>query len=93
MSWSVSYIGTKDKVRAACEASLDTTAKSYEGKEEQKDVLAAKERILAAIDGLNVDEPSATGTTTGIKVDANGSRTDGMYCSIQITVTRVWLLL
>lgn len=94
MSWSVYKTGTKDKVRAACEAEFDRCAKMYEGKEEERDVRAAKECALSAIDELDMSSTAydPPGSTYGVDVKANGSR--GSYSTtIAVNVTRVQLLI
>lgn len=49
MSWGVKAVGTKGAVQAELEKQFDAAAKTYEGTEEEKDVLAVKERALAAV--------------------------------------------
>lgn len=93
MSWSVYKTGTKEKVRAACEAEFDRCAKMYEGQEEEKDVLAAKERTLSAIDGLNVAaDPYSGGGDYGVDVAASGSR-GTTTVDLHVAVKRVALLI
>lgn len=83
MSWSVNAIGTKDKVRAKVEADFDNAAKSYAGQEEEKDVLAAKDRCLSSIDEMQTDEHA-----NAIKVECSGSRSTWSM-SMKVEVQRV----
>lgn len=93
MSWSVNRIGSKEKVREAVVVELDRAAASYAGKEEEKDVLTAKERILSAIEELDMSpDPYVAGSTSAVQVSANGSRS-GYSATISIHVQRVALLI
>ena len=82
MSWSVYAMGTKEAVKAKVAADLDACAKNYAGKEEEKDVLMAKERTLSAIDELGLG-PTPYNKTPGVSVKANGSRST-YSCSINV---------
>lgn len=86
MSWSLTKIGTKEKVRDAAAAEFDRCAAMYAGKEEEKDVLAVKERALAAIDELDTSAPGV-----GINLTASGSR-GSWSTSFSLQVQRVDLL-
>jgi hypothetical protein len=68
MSWAISMVGTKSDVSAKAAAELDKIAANYEGKEEAKDVLAAKERILAIVEAVDLEEG-----WNAISVKATGS--------------------
>jgi hypothetical protein len=74
MSWSLSESGSKDNVREACTIAFDLSAKQYAGKEEEKDVLAVKERVLSAIDALDVAPDGYAEKGYSVKVNAYGSR-------------------
>ena len=54
MSWSVSAKGSKDEVRATVESQFETQAKTYEGKEEGKDIAAARERVMSMLEELDL---------------------------------------
>lgn len=56
MSWSIDVVGTKSDVVKKVTEQLDKVAASYEGKEEGKDVVAVKERILSIVEAMEVDE-------------------------------------
>ena len=86
MSWSVSIVGTKAAVAKKAAEAFDAAAKNYEGKEEAKDVLAAKERALVAL----AEAPANGGN--GVSVEANGSRSTG-YVSMNVLVKGVYLAL
>lgn len=91
MSWSIQRTGTREAVATAVAADLDKSAAQYEGHEEQKDILAAKERILAVIAGLDMT-PDTWCPVYGVQVTASGSASK--YSSnIHIGVTRIALTL
>ncbi|HMI84856.1 MAG TPA: hypothetical protein VK550_12235 [Polyangiaceae bacterium] len=56
MSWSIDVVGTKSDVVEEVTEQLDKIAASYDGKEEGKDVVAVKERILSIVEAMEVDE-------------------------------------
>lgn len=56
MSWSIDVVGTKSDVVKKVTEQLDKVAASYEGKEEGKDIVAVKERILSIVEAMEVDE-------------------------------------
>lgn len=85
MSWSVSKMGSKDKVREAVAKDFDRCAANYAGKEEEQDVLAVKERALAAIDEL--DTPAGI----GVSISASGSR-GAWSTTFTLQVQRIELL-
>jgi len=87
MSWSTTKLGTKNEVRKQIEEDLDRCAANYKDQEEEKDVLAAKERALSAIDELN-----AGPNYNGVQVTANGSRSSyGMTMSVQVQAMQLQL--
>lgn len=58
MSWSIDVVGTKSAVVQKVTEQLDKIAANYKGKEEGKDVVAVKERILSIVEAMEVsDEP------------------------------------
>jgi hypothetical protein len=72
MSWSIDVVGTKSAVLKKVTEHLDKAAASYEGKEEGKDIVAVKERILAIVEAMEVsDDPEER----AVFVKANGSHT------------------
>jgi hypothetical protein len=93
MSWSIDVTGTKSAVVKKVTEQLDKIAANYEGKEEAKDVLAAKERILALVAAVDL-EPAEEGkppSPNAIQVKASGSHAltakgiDGARMSINVT--------
>lgn len=89
MSWSIEKVGTKAAVRAACDVELTKSAASYAGQGEGKDILVARDRILASIDGLKTYE----GWDNGVKVVASGSASADAYLSMTISVVRTQICL
>lgn len=94
MSWSVSAAGTKDEVRAAITAQFDSCAKHYEGQEEGKDIDAARERAMTALDELDLGIGMAEGQPArNASVSAWGSRSSWdnkpVHVEFHVTVTRV----
>jgi hypothetical protein len=93
MSWSIEVTGTKEGVCRAVSEQLDRQARTYEGKPEGVDIIAAKEKILDAVERVPLD-----GISNGISVKANGSQcttSDGsvLYMSSSVSVSRVALAL
>lgn len=60
MSWSINVTGTKSVVAKQVTEQLDRVAASYEGKEEGKDILAVKERILSIVGAMDLHIEGAT---------------------------------
>lgn len=89
MSWSIEKVGTKAAVRAACDVELTKSAASYAGQGEGKDILVARDRILASIDGLKTYE----GWDNGVKVVASGSASADAYLNMTISVVRTQICL
>jgi hypothetical protein len=90
MSWSVLKMGTREKVRLAVEADFDKHARSYEGTEEERDLIAAKERVLSAIDATSVAGDSYSPDGYGVSVDCSGTRS--VYnVNIRLDVKRIAL--
>lgn len=74
MSWAIDFTGTKSDVAKKVTEELDKVATRYEGKEEAKDVLAAKERILAIVQAVALTkEPSELPGWNAVSVRAAGS--------------------
>jgi hypothetical protein len=85
MSWSIDVVGTKKDVMQKVTEQLDKVAASYDGKEEGKDVVAVKDRILSIVEAMDGDEEKAAPTKAekaaptkateefAIYVKANGS--------------------
>jgi hypothetical protein len=71
MSWSIDVVGMKSDVVQKVTEQLDKIAASYDGKEEGKDVAAVKERILAIVEAMNVDDERPG--ELAVYVKANGS--------------------
>jgi hypothetical protein len=97
MSWGIEITGTKEGAAKKVAESFDKMAANYAGKEEGKDIIAAKDRILALIDACDLTtDPYGMGWNA-VNVKASGSHgwTDkGLTtASMQINVTRVVLAL
>jgi hypothetical protein len=86
MSWGISRIGSKEKVLALIAEDFDKAAAQYKGKEEERDVLAVKERAISAVNDLKLEE-----FANAVQVTANGSRSDGWSASFNLNVQRVRL--
>ena len=75
MSWSVSAKGNKDDVRATIESQFETQAKTYEGKEEGKDIASARERVMSMLEELDLSAGVPDGEPPRVaQVSAWGSR-------------------
>jgi hypothetical protein len=73
MNWSVSCDGPRDKVKEEILAQFESCAKDHEGKPEEEDVKAARDRTLPLIDALDLT-PDQYGTDwNGVSVTAHGS--------------------
>lgn len=96
MSWSIEVTGTKEGVTKKVTEQLDQIAKNFGEKEEAKDVLAAKERILSLIGVLDLSSDGYTDWNC-VKVNANGSHAVGSKglnnASMQISVQRMSIAL
>jgi hypothetical protein len=96
VSWSIEFTGSKSGVSAAVTEALDKVAASYDGKEEAKDVLACKERILALVEAMQLSKDGYT-FWNAVVVKASGSHTtnvDGVSsANFQVSVTRASLKL
>jgi hypothetical protein len=92
MSWGIECTGTKEGVKERVIAYLDAIAPNYAGQDEGADIEAAKARILAFIDKLEMSE-----TFNGVSLKASGSHswTSGAYytASVTLNVQRVSLAL
>lgn len=90
MSWSVTAIGTADKVKARISDNLGKASAQYTGAE-QADIQFAEGAILAALEDSGQSSPYLQdGQIVGFEVKANGSRGHG-YLSLSISVTRIAL--
>jgi hypothetical protein len=87
MSWSISRTASKEKVLAVLAEDFDKAAAQYAGKEEEKDVLAVKDRAIAAVNDLKLD----TDWANAVKVEASGSRSDGWSANLTLSVQRIHL--
>jgi hypothetical protein len=96
VSWGIEFTGSKSGVSTAVTESLDKVAASYKGKEEAKDVLACKERILALVEATQLSKDGYTDWNAVI-VKANGSHStypDGIgSANFQVSVVRTSLKL
>lgn len=96
MSWGIDMTGTKDAMVAAVTKEMDKIAATYEGKEEGKDVLAIKDRILSLIAATELVKDTYT-DWNGVMVKASGSHSSssgGIWnASFQVAVTRTSLKL
>lgn len=97
MSWGIDYTGTKDAVIAAVNEDLERIAKGYAGKEEAKDVLAVRDRIVSLVNALELGKDGYGTLWNGAKVSANGSHSvtiNGLTsASFSVAVSRVLLKL
>lgn len=100
MSWSLQHVGHPTTIRQAVSNSFDAAAAGYKGKVEELDVLAAKDRALAALDeaiasGMKCLEPNPHNQAPKgyqVRVSAYGSHSDpewGLDVSVHLTVVRV----
>lgn len=65
MSWSVNTGGmTREDAKRTLAQHYDSSAALYAGKEEQKDVLAVKDRVLSLIDALDLADGDAISVTS-----------------------------
>lgn len=96
MSWSIEVTGTKAGVAKKVAEQLDKIALAYEGKEEAKDVLAAKERLLSLVEAMDLGSDGYT-EWNAVIVKANGSHSTmgkGLgSASMQLSVIRTSLAL
>lgn len=92
MSWGFEFTGTQTAVKAAVAVECDKVAANYAGKEEGKDVLAVKDRLLSLIGAMAFDEYS-----NSVLVKASGSHSstsDGILgASFTVSIQRVALKL
>jgi len=87
MSWSINkQMGKPEKIRPSVESQLDSVAKYYEGKSEQKDVLDAKAALLSWLDETKCADNEV------VSVEACGSR-GGTWLNIKIDCSKLTLLL
>lgn len=91
MSWSVHMSGVKEKVRSACEDQFEKQAANYAGKEEEQDIIMAKQRTLSMLDDLDVRVDQFATHGYGVKVSASGSRSS-YHTTISIEVSRIILV-
>jgi hypothetical protein len=97
MSWGIEITGSKAGVAKKVVEQLDKIATTYQGKEEGKDVLAAKERILATIEALELGVDKHGFDWNAVIVKASGSHSvsdKGIWsATMTISVTRSSLAL
>jgi hypothetical protein len=74
MSWSIEITGSKEGVVQAVAEQLGHMAANYEGSEEARDIVLAKDRILALIGALELGKDSYGVEWNGIRVVAKGSQ-------------------
>lgn len=90
MSWSVSAKGTPEQCRTELEQAFEFPIKTYEGKTEQADVLAAKAAVMSAIaEAGSMEADSAAPSGYEMKISAYGSRSPGWNCCIHVDVAKV----
>jgi len=79
MSWSFEHTGTREEVTQAASENLDKLAAAYDGKEEGKDLIALKERVLALVKALDVtsERPGRVHVCDDVKVKGHGSHSMG----------------
>jgi hypothetical protein len=96
MSWSISFTGTRDGATKATAEQFDKLAASYEGKEEGKDILAIKERIVSLIAATDLSVDGSV-DWNAVTVTASGSHSwnaKGIQsANFSLQVTRVSLKL
>lgn len=87
MSWVIDMTGTKSAVAIKVTEQLDRIAKNYDGKEEAKDVILAKIRILALV--AAVDLPEKSPEWNAVKVTGSGSHklTAGGIAEAHMTIS------
>ncbi len=99
MSWGIDVTGTKAGALKKVAEQLDRIAATYEGKEEGKDVLAAKERIVSLVEALALgpDQYGTDWNAVNVKAGGSHSTTSGdkplLSATMQITVSRTSLAL
>lgn len=96
MSWGIEITGSKEGVKKQLAAQLDKIAAGYEGKEEAKDILVAKERLSSLVDACDCT-PDAYFAWNGVVVKASGSHSINdkgvVNASMNLSVTRTNLAL
>lgn len=96
MSWGIEITGSKEGVKKKLTADLDKVAEGYKDKEEAKDIVAAKERLLALVDACDLT-PEPYSNWNAVIVKANGSHSINsrgiQMASMSISVTRTCLAL
>lgn len=91
MSWGIDINGTKEGSAKFAAAELDRIAAGYAGKEEEKDILAVKERVLSLIAAMDLTKDSYI-DWNAVTVKASGSHSvnpNGLVnASFTVQVTR-----
>jgi hypothetical protein len=93
MSWSVKVIGTKAGLQRVLPALFEKAAKPFEGGREGEDILAVRDRVVAAIDAApDVREAALQqmlppGVVFGFLVDASGYQSGSSYTKGTFEVT------
>lgn len=65
MSWSFTFTGAPELVKAEVRAYCAKTAENYEGWPEADDVRAVQDRVCTLIDAMRFDDPSKGVTASG----------------------------
>lgn len=96
MSWGIKITGTRGAVKMQVSEQLGKIAEDYKGKPEGEDVLAARDRILALVDALDLTSDGYL-DWNGVDVAANGSHSTNskgvQSATMTITVVRTALAL
>lgn len=89
MSWSLRFEGPKDEVVGKAGEEFDRIARNYDGQMEALEVMACKERAIAALRELDHFGPDAFAPKGYVaQVYAYGSHSTGYGCSFNVTVDR-----
>lgn len=93
MSWSLSVQAPRSEIKAKAAEAFETAAKPYAGTEEERDVLAVRDRLLVEIemfqDGVLAPDKDAP-NGYDVSVYAYGSRSAGTgWVSVHGEVSRI----
>lgn len=88
MSWSVGAQGKKDEVRNQLTSQFQGVAHTYAGSEEGIDVSVAKERVMVALESIELSDAEPN-----VRVNAYGSRStsDGKLTAMSLHIDIVRL--
>jgi hypothetical protein len=96
MSWGIEITGSKEGVVQAVAEQLNKISENYTGKEEARDVLTARDRIVSLVAALDLSKDSYA-DWNGVIVKASGSHSTNdkgvMSANMSISVTRTSLKL